>query len=77
MLVVSPLAAAPFNQAANPSPNPNQVTRMVCNFMDVDKQKDFEAAVQKLFETGVDVYKGYIDDPRNTDNAWMESHLAH
>ena len=50
---------------------------MVCNFMDVDKQKEFEAAVHKLFETGVDVYKGYIDDPRNTDNAWMESHLAH
>ena len=19
------------------------------------------------------IYKGYIDDPRNTDNAWMES----
>jgi len=69
---------------ALPSPNPklarahpNQVTRMVCNFKDVDKQKEFEAAVQKLFETGVDVYKGYIDDPRNTDNAWMASRLAH
>jgi len=23
VLVVSPLAAAPFNQAANPNPNPN------------------------------------------------------
>ena len=20
------------------------------------------------------VYKGYVDDPRNTDNAWVESH---
>ena len=50
---------------------------MVCNFKDVDKQKEFEAAVQKLFEKGIDVYKGYIDDPRNTDNAWMESRLAH
>ena len=21
------------------------------------------------------IYKGYIDDPRNTDNAWIEYHL--
>ena len=23
--------------------------------------------------TGEDVYRGYVDDPRNTDNAWMET----
>jgi hypothetical protein len=23
------------------------------------------------------VYEGYVDDPRNTDNAWMESRVAH
>lgn len=22
---------------------------------------------------GIEVYKGYVDDPRNTDNAWMET----
>ena len=21
----------------------------------------------------IQVYKGYVDDPRNTDNAWMET----
>ena len=50
---------------------------MICNFKDVDKQKEFEAAVQALFRTGVEVYDGYVDDPRNTDNAWMESRVAH
>lgn len=29
--------------------------------------------VDKLFKNGVEVYKGYVDDPRNTDNAWMET----
>lgn len=24
-------------------------------------------------ENGVEVYKNYVDDPRNTDNAWMET----
>lgn len=29
----------------------------------------------KLFfeETGVKIYSGYVDDPRNTDNAWVET----
>ncbi|XP_039681142.1 ADP-ribose pyrophosphatase, mitochondrial [Perca fluviatilis] len=30
--------------------------------------------INKLFKsTGFQVYKGYVDDPRNTDNAWMET----
>ena len=31
MLVVSPLAAAPFNQAANPNPNPNPIPNLNSN----------------------------------------------
>ncbi|KAF5290492.1 hypothetical protein FQA39_LY03596 [Lamprigera yunnana] len=35
------------------------------------------AAKQKLvsdfFAGGYEIYKGYVDDPRNTDNAWMET----
>lgn len=23
--------------------------------------------------SGVEIYSGYVDDPRNTDNAWMET----
>ncbi|XP_029944531.1 ADP-ribose pyrophosphatase, mitochondrial [Salarias fasciatus] len=30
--------------------------------------------ISKLFTSaGFQVYKGYVDDPRNTDNAWMET----
>ncbi|XP_061567991.1 ADP-ribose pyrophosphatase, mitochondrial isoform X2 [Cololabis saira] len=30
--------------------------------------------ITKLFSSpGFQVYKGYVDDPRNTDNAWMET----
>lgn len=26
-----------------------------------------------FFKGGTEIYKGYMDDPRNTDNAWMET----
>lgn len=29
--------------------------------------------LEKIFNQGVEIYKGYVDDPRNTDNAWMET----
>lgn len=32
-----------------------------------------EAMISEFFAGGVDIYKGYVDDPRNTDNAWMET----
>ena len=38
---------------------------------------DIEARVDKLFHGGRDIYKGYVDDPRNTDNAWMETRAVH
>ncbi|XP_078214848.1 transient receptor potential cation channel subfamily M member 2 isoform X7 [Callithrix jacchus] len=28
---------------------------------------------EKLLKHGSEVYKGYVDDPRNTDNAWIET----
>ncbi|MFH4979542.1 hypothetical protein AB6A40_006251 [Gnathostoma spinigerum] len=30
-------------------------------------------SIDELFKTGVELYRGYVDDPRNTDNAWMET----
>lgn len=35
----------------------------------------FSASMRKteLFSLLLQVYKGYVDDPRNTDNAWMET----
>ncbi|GLV34477.1 uncharacterized protein CBL_09725 [Carabus blaptoides fortunei] len=32
-----------------------------------------EVMVTRFFEAGTEIYKGYVDDPRNTDNAWMET----
>jgi ADP-ribose pyrophosphatase len=32
-----------------------------------------EEQVATLFKGGVEVFAGYVDDPRNTDNAWMET----
>ncbi|XP_055608307.1 ADP-ribose pyrophosphatase, mitochondrial [Uranotaenia lowii] len=29
--------------------------------------------VERFFKSGQEIYKGYVDDPRNTDNAWMET----
>ena len=38
--------------------------------------KEDQETVEAIFRGGPHqhlVYQGYIDDPRNTDNAWMES----
>jgi ADP-ribose pyrophosphatase len=32
-----------------------------------------ETCVTRLFSNGCKLYESYVDDPRNTDNAWMES----
>lgn len=32
-----------------------------------------EAELDDFFSNGEEVYSGYVDDPRNTDNAWMET----
>lgn len=29
--------------------------------------------IENFFANGNEVYKGYVDDYRNTDNAWMET----
>uniref|UniRef100_A0A915KLA4 ADP-ribose pyrophosphatase n=1 Tax=Romanomermis culicivorax TaxID=13658 RepID=A0A915KLA4_ROMCU len=39
---------------------------------DKDRLK-LEAGLEELFEGGEEIYKGYVDDPRNTDNAWIET----
>ncbi|XP_059176213.1 ADP-ribose pyrophosphatase, mitochondrial-like [Physella acuta] len=38
------------------------------------KEKDrMLKAIDTVFNNGTLIYKGYVDDPRNTDNAWMET----
>lgn len=43
-----------------------------------DEEKvEMELLTEELFECGEEIYKGYVDDPRNTDNAWMETSVFH
>eukprot|EP00966_Prymnesium_polylepis_P029535 686241-Prymnesium_polylepis.1 len=37
----------------------------------------FREQLDELFKTGSEVYAGYVDDPRNTDNAWTETTAFH
>ena len=37
----------------------------------------FKASLDALFDRGKEIYSGYVDDPRNTDNAWMETTAFH
>ena len=43
--------------------------------MDDETRAETKAEIEKLFSEagGVQIYSGYVDDPRNTDNAWMET----
>ncbi|KAM9254380.1 transient receptor potential cation channel subfamily M member 2 isoform 1-T1 [Dugong dugon] len=36
-------------------------------------RQEFWPSFESLLKQGVEVYKGYVDDPRNTDNAWIET----
>lgn len=36
-------------------------------------RKEFWGPFETLLVQGTEVYKGYVDDPRNTDNAWIET----
>ena len=35
--------------------------------------QEIKENVELLFKNGREIYIGYVDDPRNTDNAWMET----
>lgn len=37
------------------------------------EKEEIEKQLATLFSSGTEVYRGYVDDPRNTDNAWMET----
>lgn len=41
--------------------------------MSSEAKKDVRTTLDKLFKQGTLLYRGYVDDPRNTDNAWMET----
>jgi ADP-ribose pyrophosphatase len=47
------------------------------NIKDPEKRESFDQLIASLFSNGKEVYRGYVDDPRNTDNAWMETTAFH
>ncbi|KAK3101394.1 hypothetical protein FSP39_003210, partial [Pinctada imbricata] len=40
---------------------------------DEKKKDEINKKLHIIFENGKEIYKGYADDPRNTDNAWIET----
>ncbi|CAK1551135.1 unnamed protein product [Leptosia nina] len=38
-----------------------------------DEKEAWRVKLKDFFRTGIEIYSGYVDDPRNTDNAWMET----
>lgn len=38
-----------------------------------EEKRAIEKHINDLFASGAEIYRGYVDDPRNTDNAWMET----
>lgn len=42
-----------------------------------DNLEELKTMVGEFFASGEEVYAGYVDDPRNTDNAWMETVAFH
>ncbi|KAL1138475.1 hypothetical protein AAG570_008538 [Ranatra chinensis] len=41
--------------------------------LDTEGQENIEKLLGDFFSWGAEIYKGYVDDPRNTDNAWIET----
>ena len=41
--------------------------------MNTDKFPERADLIKKMLSNGQLIYQGYVDDPRNTDNAWMET----
>lgn len=43
------------------------------NSLEGDQKEQTKKDIQEVFKNGEVIYKGYVDDPRNTDNAWLET----
>jgi len=70
---VSKTLAKEFDEEAVRGSKPSGMTDE-----DWEKQvNEIAARVQPLWNSGSVIYTGYVDDPRNTDNAWMETAAYH
>ncbi|GLH07134.1 Tetraspanin [Gryllus bimaculatus] len=49
-----------------------------CNSLEKsDSLEEHKEIIDSFFDNGEVVYEGYVDDPRNTDNAWVETVAMH
>ncbi len=54
-----------------------EFTEETGNFTDETQRNHFKELTDELFQFGKLIYKGYVDDLRNTDNAWIETQAVH
>eukprot|EP00908_Phaeocystis_cordata_P021727 Transcript_4116.p2 GENE.Transcript_4116~~Transcript_4116.p2 ORF type:complete len:164 (-),score=27.43 Transcript_4116:228-719(-) len=47
------------------------------NITDPAAQARFKSMIEELFKSGQVVYRGYVDEARNTDHAWIETSVFH
>lgn len=50
-----------------------EFTEEAGNIEDPKERAEFEAHLDAIFAKGRLIYEGSVDDPRNTDNAWIET----
>jgi len=43
--------------------------------LDTDNHPERKLIAERILSNGVCIYQGYVDDPRNTDNSWMETQV--
>ncbi|CAL1536039.1 unnamed protein product, partial [Lymnaea stagnalis] len=43
---------------------------------DPKEKQVIQSQLEQFSKNGVEIYKGYADDPRNTDNAWIETRVV-
>lgn len=43
------------------------------NSIEDGEKEETKELIADFFSNGTTIYEGYVDDPRNTDNAWMET----
>lgn len=54
-----------------------EFTEEACNISDPQARSNALVKLEELWSNGEIVYSGYVDDPRNTDNAWCETTAFH
>lgn len=60
-------------QASFCKSNGQLFTRYVCNFIDLAGLKGGCIGLSLDTDVYLQIYAGYVEDPRNTDNAWIET----